>query len=167
MSELAKGRPVREENLRESESRYAAARQYLENEWHDPLHFAPHEIPDGMVYQWLRESTLDVPDNSRIVECRRKGWSAVPPERHPDRVFEGFLGRQSHMKGYIHHKGLILFERPKELDDLEKSKFARQNALSVSSLQGTEDFVNNGGRADIKDVGQYAPSNSRGASFQN
>lgn len=59
----------------------------------------PREIiPDGMVYQWRRETMLGEPDIANISALKRNGWREVPQERHPERP--------------VRLEGLVLMECP-------------------------------------------------------
>lgn len=41
-------------------------------------------VPDGMIYQWCRESILGEPDQPNISRLKRNGWREVPADRHPE-----------------------------------------------------------------------------------
>lgn len=62
------------------------------------LDFPPELIPDGMTYQWVRESIVGQPDGGNILSRGRKGWQAVPQDRHPDHL--------------VAYDGLRLYEAP-------------------------------------------------------
>lgn len=52
----------------------------------DSGYHVPKEIiPEGMIYQWRRESTLGEADPANIAALQRNGWRFVPADRHPDR----------------------------------------------------------------------------------
>lgn len=107
----------------------------------DPLHVPSEIIPHGWEYRWVRESCLDKPDNKRMVDAKRKGWTPVPSNRHPDMVYEDFFGRLEHMKPYIYHAGLILCERPAELGRLEQKRAEEHNYQVMTSMPGTDNFM--------------------------
>jgi hypothetical protein len=136
---MAKPKVARESRI--IEERLSQLRDGLNMNWVDPLYIDPEKIPGGFEYRWIRESTYDQPDTSRIVEMKRKGWTPVPAERHPEMVPEDFLGRTTHLKGFIFHKGLILFERPKEVGALEQKAMSQYNAKIMKSMPGLDNFM--------------------------
>jgi hypothetical protein len=126
------------------ENRFEESRQFQTHDferrvvmhmsWNDPLHFEPYEIPEGMEYKWVRESVLGVPDLNRSVETKRRQWTVVPAERHPDRIADDFFGRMGNMKGFIYYKGLVLCERPVEYSRAEMRERAKQNYKILADL---------------------------------
>jgi hypothetical protein len=51
----------------------------------DSQYYIPRElVPDGMVYQWCRESTAGEPDLANLSKLKRNGWREVPHDRHPE-----------------------------------------------------------------------------------
>jgi hypothetical protein len=80
------------------------------------------QIPDGMDYLWVVESVNDKHDHAPIVKAMRKGWTAVPPDRHPNMVpWIGLGGAYKDMdRTAIRIGGLILMERPKNLGVQER-----------------------------------------------
>lgn len=131
----------RTEEARRLEERLAELRPVMNMTYADPLYVDPDKIPPGWEYYWVRESILGEADLGRTVEMKKKGWTPVPASRHPEMCFDDFLGRQSHLKGYIFHKGLVLFERPKEIGDKERKKQQEYNAKILQSMPGTENFM--------------------------
>lgn len=126
---------------RDSERRDNFKRAIMNMSYADPLYIDPERIPAGMVYRWIRESIRDLPDDARLAEMSKKGWTPVPADRHPERAFSDFFGRLERMHNYIYHKGLILFERPKELDDLEQKMASDRNAKIMNSIPGVENLM--------------------------
>lgn len=63
-----------------------------------PFRIRPEIVPEGMVYQWRRESLIGEPDTAHIATLRRNGWREVPADRHPDQP--------------VRLEGLILMECP-------------------------------------------------------
>jgi hypothetical protein len=126
---------------RSFESREAARRVIMNMEYEDPLHIPREIIPDDVDYFWVRESILGEPDTNRMVEMKRKGWTPVPADRHPDMVFDDFFGRLTHVKGFIFQKGLILCERPKYLGQEERKRIEQRNYQIMQSMPGTENFL--------------------------
>ena len=132
---------TRSAESRKSDERKLQERAIMDMAYADPLYVPPSYIPEGMEYRWIRESCHDQPDNTRLVEARKKGWTPVPAERHQDLAHEDFFGRLSHMRGYIYHRGLILHEREKYLGDLENKKANEYNAQILASMPGTDNFM--------------------------
>jgi hypothetical protein len=128
----------RDSELRVSTERNKQLNRVMNMEYYSPLWVDPDLIPLGMEYRWIRESVLGQPDLSRSIEMRRAGWTPVPASRHPDMCFDDFLGRQTHLKGFIFHKGLVLFERERKIGDAEKEYWAELNRKRVTSLPGRE-----------------------------
>jgi len=131
----------RVEDSRRLELRVNELRPVMNMSYKDPLYIDPELVPDGWEYFWVRESVLGEPDFGRTVEMKRKGWTPVPADRHPEMTFDDFLGRMSHLKGYIFHKGLVLFERPKEFGDMERKAIQQHNEQILRSMPGTENFM--------------------------
>ncbi len=132
---------ARVQDTRNAEKRDKELRAILNMKYQDPLFVPPEIIPDGMEYYWVRESYMGQVDTFRMVEMKRKGWSPVPAERHPELVFEDFFGNLSHVKGYIYQKGLILCERPIEYGKIEREQIDRTNYEIMTSMPGTENFL--------------------------
>lgn len=92
----------------------------------NPLDIPDHLIPDGMVYQWKRKSLYGKEDEHNMVHVQEAGaWSPVPADREGHGILGTKAGRS---RGEIAQGGLVLMERPKELDDearLEESQEAR------------------------------------------
>lgn len=129
------------EESRGLEEREAQKRAVMSMTGSDPLYVDPDVIPHGVEYRWMRESIQDRPDNKRMVEVRRKGWTPVPASRHPDMVYKDFFGRLDHMNAYIYHSGLLLCERPAELGRLEMQRIADHNHQVMTSMPGTDNFM--------------------------
>jgi len=138
---MEKRAPQRIEESRRLELRINELRQKSHMNYEDPLSIPKEQIPDGWTYFWVRESVLNEPDTSRIVEMKRKGWTPVPSDRHPDYAFEDTFHRASHLKGYIAHTGLVLFERPTVICKEERQKRDAHNMRLLCSMPGTEDFM--------------------------
>lgn len=124
----AKARPVRETAAEERpivrETVAAAATQFWDenglptvrknkggpqNEWD----FAPHEIPEGVTYQWIRHSTHGDASESELFSMQENGWRPVPWERHKTRFGKSELDG----RGCIMRRGQLLVERRKELTE--------------------------------------------------
>jgi hypothetical protein len=132
----------RVEESRRLEERLNELRPVMHMMHQDALHIPQESIPYGWEYFWVRESTLGDPDLGRTTEMKKKGWTPVPAHRHPEMSYDDFLSRQLHLKGFIFHKGLVLFERPKEIGDREREALEKYNEKIMGSMQGTEHFMN-------------------------
>jgi hypothetical protein len=135
--------------------------------YRDSLYFSPDEIPEGWNYRWIRVSLKGEPDNSRPVQMRRMGWTPVPADRYPERVFEDPWGRLNHMRNYIHHDGLVLYERPAHYAQQEQEYFNKLNHERVNSMPGIQNLMGESAipfRNESKDL---SPRNNltKGASF--
>jgi len=81
----------------------------------DPFYVDPKLIPDGMTYEWKRQSVYGQEDEDNMVNVQEYGqWTNVPA----DRPGHGRLGQKKYReRGEIGKGGLVLMERPKELTD--------------------------------------------------
>lgn len=128
---------------RTEENRNADTREFEKNimmhmQWQDPLYIDPRYIPAGMEWRWIRESYRDMPDDARIAHVMSKGWTPVKPEQLPHRMNIDLFKRKTHLNSYVHFGGLILFERPERLCDLERSQLNRFNAELRNKMPGIE-----------------------------
>lgn len=131
--------------------RFAEGREYDERKFHersimnmacsDPLYVDPDTIPDGLEYRWMRRAIRNEPDDKRITEIRRKGWTPVPSSRHPEMSFADFFGRGEHVKSYIEHVGLVLCQRAKELCNMETMRVEEENYQRVTTMPATSNFM--------------------------
>lgn len=111
------------------------------NNHHDPFYIDPNDWKPGMVYAWFRESLLGVPDRNRIPAMKELGWEPVPVERHPEVMGGDFLGRNSHLSGYIAKGGLLLMERHRYYEDIERQSMDRYNQQLVNRIPGQDHFM--------------------------
>jgi|GEM_PF-6232081 hypothetical protein len=128
----------RSAEIRRLEERLAELRPKYNMMYRDPLNFDENEIPYGWEYHWFRSTIYDVPDRSRMVEAQQRGWTIVPPERHPDRCFADYDGT---IQKVISHKGLVCMERPKEIGDAERKKQSEYNKVRESSMPGLHNVL--------------------------
>lgn len=140
-------RQQRVKQTRRAEQRMSQLRPVMHMTYDDPLHIPEHLIPPGWTYYWVRESIRagGEPDTGRVTEMRRKGWEPVPADRHPELHYQDFFGRDSHLTGYITHKGLILCERPTEMNEIEQKKYQDHNYKIMGSMPGLENFLDQSG----------------------
>jgi hypothetical protein len=132
--------------LREDDPR-ARARQRAEelrqhgsnaaNEAPDPLYVDPNDIPDGWSYEWKMFTVYGAENPAYQIELQRRGWTAVPRERHPHMMP---LGSN---EAFIMRDGPILMECPMEIVEerrAEELRAARQQVRSKEQqLAGTPD----------------------------
>jgi hypothetical protein len=128
---------------RTDESRDAESRAILENLQADPFHIPEHEIPDGMEYRWVRQSTLGQDDAGNQVERARAGWKAVPADRHENAGVQSTLFREGMRevttpRGYIEYRGQVLCERPKRIGDMIRAALQQQNEEQLMSTPGMD-----------------------------
>lgn len=81
----------------------------------DPFYIDPSLVPDGMTYEWKRESVYGQEDEDNMVNVQEYGgWTNVPASRPG----HGRLGQKKYRDGgRIGKGGLVLMERPKELTE--------------------------------------------------
>lgn len=75
----------------------------------DPFYVDPRVIPQGMSYEWKRQSIFGQPDNEHWIGLRENHWKPVPAERHPELAVAG--------ESVIKRGGTVLCERPKYLTE--------------------------------------------------
>jgi hypothetical protein len=99
----------------------------LHEETGDRFNIPMEDIPDGMKYQWERLTYLGKVDSRHQANLAMNRWVPVPLTRHPDYGSDsalidgqknGKLGKETHIWDQcIIRDGMILMERPKEIDD--------------------------------------------------
>lgn len=85
--------------------------------------FAAPRAPDGWTYEWKTRTVLGAEDPAAMVALARKGWEAVPSNRHPEMMPLGYKDAS------IERKGMVLMERPTELVD-EARNIERRKAMN-------------------------------------
>lgn len=82
--------------------------------------FDRRRIPPGMTYEWKRKNVLGKEDTEHLINLESNGWTAVPPERHPELAGRRTVGEEI-VKG-----DMVLMERPEEITEeaRELDKFA-------------------------------------------
>jgi hypothetical protein len=86
----------------------------------DDFYVPPEDIPDGWSYEWKRNKVYGATDPAYQVQLARTGWEAVPANRHPSYMPEGYRGKT------IERKGMILMERPAEITNEIKRAMLRK-----------------------------------------
>lgn len=116
----------------------------LKMEFQDRFYIPPEQIPDGVEYYWVRDSVFGEPDEHRIIEMQRKGWTFVPASRHPDRADAAVPWRpKTDKSNFIFEGGLVLCERPKEYGRIERETINNFNYKIMQSIPGEENLMNN------------------------
>lgn len=133
--------PSRNDESRLRDSRDSEIQDDYNMYYRGPLHFDPEEIPDGIEYHWVRESCKGVLDSGRTMEMVRKGWTAVPPERHPERCYAIPGQPDKSADGCIRYKDVILMERSKRLNDRDRRFWANETRRAIDDLPGLQGGV--------------------------
>ncbi len=128
--------------------RAAAIREHLGDldEGTDEFFIDKRIMPDGWEYEWKRHTVLGEEEPSYQVALARMGWEPVPASRHPSFMPEGSGSR------IIERKGMVLMERPKEINDEVRARDYRRARNQVrqkeeqinSAPQGQFDRDNKG-----------------------
>lgn len=153
---------------REAEDRRSIERAIMDMDYRDILYIPPEIVPEGWVYKWGNYSVLGEVQQGNMMKLRRKGWSPVPAERHPELAFEAFGNADPNMKGFIYRSGSVLIERRKEYEDMEQRELERTNNEVLTSMPGTEGFAGVPGLPAKDNSEAYMTFNSnaqRNASF--
>ncbi len=84
-------------------------------------------IPNGMAYEWKRQSFMGAQDIEHLVNLDANGWLPVPAERHPE-----LSGTRLQKGSEIVRGGLMLMERPVEISEeaRELDGFAAKHQVS-------------------------------------
>lgn len=130
---------------RDIDRREAHKRSLLRTEFRDALYVDRRTIPEDMEYRWVRESCMQEPDDGNVADATTEGWEPVPASRHPELGSANFLGRNSHMNGFIFRKGLVLCERTKEIGEIERKKMAEHNMKLMTQMPATENYLGDAG----------------------
>lgn len=130
---------------RRFEMRDAEIRAVLEDAYSDPLHIPKSLIKEGYDYHWVRDSYVGHIDNSRMAQMNKKGWVPVSADRHLEMLNMYIPGRESPLSSFVHHRGLILCDRPskwgvieRELE--EKRSYEAMVKTSVAQSMVSEDM---------------------------
>ncbi len=112
-------RPEMRQPMREEDPMTRAARRAeelrdhgaLDSDTTDEFYVDPDIVPPGWTYEWKRKITMGAEDPAYQVHLRKAGWEPVPTARHPELM--PLDGRYP----VIERKGMVLMERPKEIND--------------------------------------------------
>ena len=128
-------RASRMASSRTAENRGSEMRKQPETHYQSKLYVPKEKIPTGMIYSWVRESTLNEPDPDNMTDRMVRGWQPVPAARHPEMVPPPLPGYEGMEVTVIRRGGLILCEKPEE-----EVKWARQNR-DEENLQMLQDVA--------------------------
>jgi hypothetical protein len=138
---MANKRANRMAETRESEDRDAIERAILDMDYRDSMYIPPNLAPEGWVYKWGNYSIFGEPLPQNMMKLRRKGWTPVPADRHPEFAFEIFGNSDPNMRGFIYRSGSVLIERRKEYEDMENREIERVNTEALLNMPGAESFT--------------------------
>jgi hypothetical protein len=110
-----------------AKQRAAELRKHLgdSDEGTDEFHINASDVPDGWVYEWKRKLTLGAEDPAYMVALARAGWEPVPTSRHPSYMPSG------DKYPVIERKGMILMERPAEINEEARDRELRKARQQV------------------------------------
>lgn len=128
-------RASRMASSRTAETRNVEMRKQPETHYQSKLYVPKDKIPTGMVYSWVRESTLNEPDPDNMTDRMIRGWQPVPAVRHPEMVPPPLPGYEGMEVTVIRRGGLILCEKPED-----EVKWSRQNR-DEENLQMLQDVA--------------------------
>lgn len=119
--------------MREEDPRARAARRAEELRSHggsleegtDEFYIDKSEIPPGWEYEWKRQTVMGQEDPAYQVALYRAGWEPVPASRHPSYMPIG--GNYE----TITRKGMILMERPSEINEEARARELRKARTQV------------------------------------
>lgn len=139
----------RRANMRTSE-----IRKVLQDGFSDPLHIAKEHFPEGMDLHWVRDTYRGEIDIGRMSHMQKLGWEPVTADRYPERIPMHIQGRESPLSGYVHHRGLILCDRPVEWG-IEEKKLEEERCYksmitpAVKESMVSEDMKNAGWQTKV------------------
>lgn len=119
--------------MREEDPRTRAARRTAELRDHlgdmeegtDEFFVDPKDIPPGWAYEWKRQTVFGAEDPAYQVALYRAGWEPVPADRHLSYMPVG--GDYA----TITRKGMLLMERPSEINEEARARELRKARLQV------------------------------------
>jgi len=146
-------RASRMASSRTAENRSSEMRKQPETHYQSKLYVPKEKIPTGMVYSWVRESTLNEPDPDNMTDRMIRGWQPVPANRHPEMVPPPLPGYEGMEVTVIRRGGLILCECPTR--DVEERNADREleNIETLQDVAWTGQADPNLPRIDESSVG--------------
>lgn len=101
----------------------------LDAEMTDDFQLPPGLQPDGWEYEWKRHTVVNQEDPGYQVQLAQRGFGPVPASRHPELMPTNYTGST------IERKGMILMERPKEINDESRARAYREATRQVQSME--------------------------------
>ena len=92
--------------------------------------FQAPKAPDGWEYEWKTLTVLNQENPGYQVQLQQRGFDPVPANRHPEMMPTNYQGET------ITRKGMILMERPKEINDEARR---RASADARNQVRGMEE----------------------------
>lgn len=119
------------DSLERAAQRAAELRGHLGNddEGVDEFYISPDDVPDGWTYEWKRKTLLGAEDPAYQVSLLRAGWEPVPTSRHPS-----YMPMDGNYP-VIERKGMILMERPSEIQEEMRARDRRKAGLQVRNKE--------------------------------
>jgi len=118
-----------ERTQRTAETREKAERTRT---WTRPSALPTPEPRDGLVFRWVRTSTLGEADNRNVSMRFREGYTPVKAEDHPELMVLSDIG--SRFKGNIEVGGLLLCSIPAEIMEDRSEQMKQKAAQQLDSV---------------------------------
>ena len=143
---------------RAAATRKAGARKRPSGAYRSRLYVDLESIPRGICYRWVRETTLNEPDDARITDMMMIGWQPVPADRHPEMIPPALPGRDKEPPQIIRRGGLILMERPVSEVNIDVQELREENMELLQTIaSGMSGGLNEDSRmpmtVDVDEVG--------------
>jgi hypothetical protein len=127
--------PVADDPRIAAKLRAEQIRKHIGNLDEGPDEFRAPPAPPGWEYEWKSRKVMNQENHSYMTELFRTGWVNVPTSRHPEMMPSE--GKET----IIERKGMVLMERPKEINDevrnIELKKARSQVYRKEAQLAGT------------------------------
>jgi hypothetical protein len=157
MPRISRTAETRDASTRRSQERAPPQAHYQSR-----LYVPQNRIPDGYVYSWVRESTLNEPDPDNMTNRLIDGWEPVEASRHPEMVPPPLPGYEGTEVRVIRRGGLILCQKPKEMVEAARRERDIENMEVLQDVAWTGQADPNLPRFDE----ESGVSISRAASFK-
>lgn len=134
-------RTTRAGTARAAETRAAEQRVMPALDDVGPLHVPAHLVPKGMVYRWVRESLVGMPDGNNMSARARRGWRPVPANRpgHDILMQTSMFGADpANAATVIRNGGLLLCEMPKREHDRLMDAMRARNMSEMQASPGLD-----------------------------
>ena len=147
------GRRKREEveSSRETGSRNEASARYREllasGDWVDPYNIPAHLKHPDKECAWLNVETMGMENEARLSSFEARGYEPARPEDYPDLSLKNkYSSRRSRDIGeeYIKKGGNMLFERDKDVANIEYRKLKEKNRETIRSMKAANNNIGQG-----------------------